>query len=139
MTVKVRAMTRADAVVRQQHARAFFTAAELVSELGDDAGMTNTGNTIGSLAVLAGIAAADAICGATLGHRAAGDSHADAVKLVKQAVPGTNYSAQLRRLIDSKSESQYSTSLITDARAAELMVSAQKLLDGADEVLRSLP
>ena len=132
-------MTRADAVVRLQHAHEFFAAAELVTDLGEDAGVANTGNTVGSLAVLSGIASADAICGAVLGHRAAGDSHSEAVKLLKQAVPGANYPAQLRRLIDSKSESQYSTSLITEARAAELMVSARKLMEGADRVLRKLP
>lgn len=104
---KVRAITRADAKVRRQHAYAFLTAAELVSDLGEDAGMANTGNTIGSLAVLSGIASADAICGAVLGHRAGGDSHTDAVKLLKQAVPGANYAAQLRRLIDSKSFVNY--------------------------------
>lgn len=136
---KVRTMTRADAKVRQQHAHAFLVAAELVADLGEDAGIANTGNTVGSLVVLSGIASADAICGAVLGHRAAGDSHADAVKLLKQAMPGESYAAQLRRLIDSTSESQYSTSLITDARAAELMVSARKLMTGADEVLRALP
>jgi hypothetical protein len=65
----------------------------LVAELGEDAGMANTGNTVGSLAVLSGIASADTVCGAVLGHRAAGDNHAEAVKLLKQAVPGKNYAA----------------------------------------------
>jgi hypothetical protein len=138
LTAKVRVMTRVEVEVRRQHAHAFLVAAELVAELGEDAGMANTGNTVGSLVVLSGIASADAICGAVLGHRAAGDNHAEAVKLLKQAVPGKNYAAQLRRLVDSKSESQYSASLITEARAAELTVSARKLMDGADEVLRTL-
>jgi hypothetical protein len=93
----MRAMTRVEAEVREQHAHAFLVAAELVAELGQDA-----------------------------------------VKSLKQAVPGKNYAAQLRRLVDSKSESQYSALLITEARAAELMVSARKLVDGADEVLRTL-
>lgn len=132
-------MTRADAVTRQQHAHAFLAAAELVTELGHDAGITPTGNTVASLAVLAGIAAGDSICGAVLGQRAAGDSHNEAVKLLRQAAPNANYSAQLRRLTDSKSESQYSTELITDARAAELMVSARNIVAGADAVLRKLP
>jgi hypothetical protein len=73
-----------------------------------------------------------------LPKRAAGDSHSDELKLLKQAAPEANYSTLLRRLIDSKSETQYSASLITEARAAGLSA-ARKLLDGADEVLRSLP
>ncbi|MCC6269651.1 MAG: hypothetical protein IT190_00060 [Microbacteriaceae bacterium] len=132
-------MTRAEAAVRLQHAHAFFTAAKLITDLGEDAGNSHMGNTVGSLAVLSGVASADAICGAALGQRASGDNHMEAVKLLKQDATGTNFAAQLRRLIDAKSESQYSTDLITNARAAELMVSAGKLMDGADEVLRTLP
>lgn len=60
-------MTRAEVTTRQQHAHAFAVAAELVSSLGHDAGMTQLGNTVASLAVLSGISAGDAICGAVLG------------------------------------------------------------------------
>lgn len=139
MSPRRRPMTRAEVTTRQQHAHAFAVAAELVSSLGHDAGMTQLGNTVASLAVLSGISAGDAICGAVLGERAAGESHAEAVDLLRRATPGTNYAAQLKRLIDAKGDAQYSAMLITEARAAELMVSARNLLVGMDAVIRGLP
>lgn len=139
MTPRLRRMTRAEALTRKQHALAFLTAADLVTDLGDDAGVAAIGNTVGSLAVLAGIAASDAICGAVLGERAAGESHTEAIALLRRASPDTNFAAQLRRLIDSKTEVQYSPALITEARAAELLVSARRLVHGAASILRGLP
>jgi hypothetical protein len=70
MPPRTRKMTRTEVRTRAQHAHAFLTAADLVVDLGHDAGIDDLGNTIGSLAVLAGIAAGDAICGAVLGERA---------------------------------------------------------------------
>lgn len=66
MPTRTRKMTRTEVRTRAQHAHAFLTAADLVVDLGHDAGIDDLGNTIGSLAVLAGIAAGDAICGAVL-------------------------------------------------------------------------
>jgi hypothetical protein len=132
-------MTRAEAIMRQQHAEQFLQSAQLIIELGHDDGMPSTGNTIASLAVLAGIAASDAICGAVLGERAAGDNHAEAIGLLRQASRSTSHAAQLRRLLESKTEVQYSTNLTTEPRAEELMVSARKLVEGAKLILRSLP
>ena len=88
MPARTRPMTRADASTRQRHAHAFLNAANLVIELGDEAGIPDIGNTVGSLAVLAGIAAGDAICGATLGQRAAGESHGEAVALLRRSERG---------------------------------------------------
>jgi hypothetical protein len=50
MATRTRSMTRTEATTRQRHAHAFIDAAELVLELGADAGISDLGNTVGSLA-----------------------------------------------------------------------------------------
>jgi len=131
-------MTGREVRTRAQHAHAFLTAADLVADLGHDAGIADLGNTIGSLAVLAGIAAADAICGAALGERSAGHNHGDAVNMLRRTEPGNRLGQHLTRLIDSKTETQYSSLLLSETRAAELLRAARRLVDGMDDVLRAL-
>lgn len=68
---RVEAITRADARARLKTARMYLTAAELiVDEAADEAATVATGN-----AVLAGIAAADAICAYASGDRCRGPDH----------------------------------------------------------------
>lgn len=124
MSRRTKPMTLAEARVRAQHAHAFLDAAELVDQLGHDAGIPEVGNTIGSLAVLSGIAAADAICGAILGERPSGQAHGEAVELLRRTEPGRRLAPHFRRLIDAKTESQYAATLLTDSRAAELTKAA---------------
>jgi hypothetical protein len=131
-------MTQSEAKVRAQHAHAFLIAAALVDELGEDAEIATAGNVIGSLAVLAGIAAADAICGAVLGKRAAGQDHAEAISLLSSTKQGKALAPALRRLIESKTEAQYSSGILADGRSAELVRSATRLVEGMDAVLRSV-
>jgi hypothetical protein len=137
MVSRTRSMTRVEATARQRHAHAFIEAADLVLDLGDDAGIPDLGNTVGSLAVLAGIAAGDAICGATLGRRAAGESHGEAVTLLRQTEPGKRLAASLSRLIDSKTEVQYAATILTESRARDLMKAARRLVEGMDEIMRA--
>lgn len=136
MTPRSRSMTTSYVRVRAQHAHAFLEAAELVEQLGHDAGIPQIGNTIGSLAVLAGIAAGDAICGAILGVRAAGEGHGEAVDLLRATEPGGRLAAHLRRLVDAKTETQYAAAVLTESRAAGLLKAAHRLIAGMDEVLR---
>lgn len=135
MTERRKKMNSADVLARQSHAHAFLDSARLVDQLGVDAGIDPIGNTIASLAVLAGIAASDALCGAEVGERV-GENHADAVKLLRQATPGKSSAAQLQRLLDAKAESQYSPRLVTVARALELTEQATRLVDEMDAVIR---
>lgn len=138
MTVRRTTMTVTDVLSRQSHAHAFLKSAFLIEEFGSDAEIEPTGNTIASLAVLAGIAASDAICGAEVGERA-GENHADAVKLLRQVTPGKSCAAQLQRLLDAKPESHYSPSLVTVSRATELVEQASRLVDEMDSVIRRRP
>lgn len=137
MTSRTRSMNPAEVRVRSQQAHAFLEAAGLVSEFGHDAGIPQIGNTIGSLAVLAGIAAGDAICGSILGERSTAEGHATAVDLLRSTEPGRRLAPHLRRLVDSKTETQYTPALLTEARAADLVKAARRLVAGMDEVLRS--
>jgi hypothetical protein len=131
-------MAPGEARARARHAHAFLAAAELVVELGEDAGIDDIGNTVASLAVLAGIAAGDAVCGATLGERAAGADHGDAVALLKRSRPGAVLAPHLMRLVGSKTEAQYSPALMSAARADGLLTSARRMVDGMDRVLHDL-
>lgn len=124
MSPRTRSMTLVDCRIRAGHARSFITAAELVCDLGEDAGIDATGNTIASLAVLAGIAASDAIAGMTTGERSASESHQEATRLLQSSATGRSVAAPFKRLIDAKSEAAYSPRLFTRARADELLIAA---------------
>lgn len=61
-----------------------------------------------SLAVHAGINASDAVCGARLGERAAGDSHDQVLALLKTAgKDGVEVEKELRRLLPLKTKAEY--------------------------------
>lgn len=132
MTGRLRRITPAEVSVRARHAHAFLDAAELILLLGDDAGIEAVPNLIGSLAVLSGIAAADAICGGSRGERA-GENHLDAVDLLRRSVePGSTAPAQLKRLLTAKSTTQYSGQLIGRVKAFELLTAARRLVECLD-------
>ncbi|WP_195706692.1 hypothetical protein [Paramicrobacterium fandaimingii] len=131
-------MSATDVRTRRDHAHAFLDAAMLIDTLDADTEIEHTSNLIGSLAVLAGIAASDSISGFVLGIRSGGDNHADALKILKRASSaGEKHANHLRRLIDSKNDSQYSALFLTDARARELLTAAQRLVDAMDERIRN--
>ena len=71
-TSRTAACSPAQATTRLDHARAFLDVAELVGEQDDELA---TPNVAASLAVLAGIAASDAVCCAVLGRRSRGQDH----------------------------------------------------------------
>ncbi|HEV2974600.1 MAG TPA: hypothetical protein VGX69_06335 [Solirubrobacteraceae bacterium] len=88
-----------------RHARKFADVAELVAGEGDD---IEYASQAAALAVLAGIAAADAGCCKALGRRSRGRDHHAAVALVEQIKPGGKQAAQsLSRLLRMKDESHY--------------------------------
>lgn len=138
MSARMQRMSATDVSTRATHARAFLTAAELIESLGEDAGIESRTNILGALAVLAGIAASDAICGNALGERAAGENHANAVAILKRATPpGDPAAAQLKRLLDAKTTTQYSPMLLGESKSSELLPAARRLVDGMDAKLRS--
>jgi hypothetical protein len=115
---------------RAAQAKAFLDAARL--QFGDSA----AGNSVaGTAAVHAGIAAADAICGKTLGYRARGESHEEAVDLPMRAIPDAKPSKNLARLLGQKSLAGYSPVMLSDVRTAELIKFAQRLVDSMEAIL----
>jgi hypothetical protein len=121
-----------EARTRLAHARAFADTAELV--LGeDDAGSANVAS---SLAVLAGIAASDAVCCAALGRRPRGQDHRDAVSMLAEvAGVGLDVGKDLARLLDVKDNAQYGTSFLSNKTAALAVKWAQRMIAAVEPVV----
>jgi len=123
----------AEARARLSEARAYLETAELhvASKVPAERKVS------GSNAILAGIAAADAICGLVLGERSSGEDHAQAVTLLTQAVsPATKAPNSLRRLLSEKTPVQYGVQPVSAADAAQLVKWARDVVDAAIERAR---
>ncbi len=80
-----------------------------------------------SLAIHAGINAADAVCGARLGERAAGEDHDQVLTLLRQAGPdGTKVEKELRRLLPLKSKTEYEPDDVAAGVAIKAVERAQR-------------
>lgn len=110
------------AQVRAYAAKALEFAEAAASDL--DAGR-NIAAT--SLAIHAGINSADAVCGARLGTRAAGENHDQVLDLLRQAGPdGTAVERDLRRLLPLKTKAEYEPDDIASPVAATAVERAQR-------------
>ncbi len=89
-----------------------------------------------ALAVLSGIASADAACCAALGRRSRGDDHREAAALLRQIVEGERAAKALLELINLKDTAQYGLIPITKRELTTTLRRARTLLDFAREVLR---
>lgn len=88
-----------------------------------------------SLAVHAGINAADAVCGARLGQRATGEDHGQALVLLRQAGPdGVEVERDLRRLLPLKTKAEYEPDDIAPSAAAKAVERAQRCAAVAQRV-----
>lgn len=122
-----------DAGVRQgrlRKAESFMDAADVIHELAgrdDDAA-----DAYVTLCVHAGIAAADVICCSSLGKHARGESHSDAVELLKAA--DIDASRHLRALLGLKTKSGYSHTPVTTAEARRAGRAATALVEKARRV-----
>lgn len=115
---------------RAAQARAFLDAARL--QLGD----SPAGNSVaGTNAVHAGIAAADVICGKAIGYRARGESHQESIDLLARAVQDATPSKNLARLLGQKSLAGYSPTMLSDARTADLIKYAERLVATMESIL----
>jgi len=124
-------MTRTDVQLRARHATDFLETATDALTLHPD-----RTNVAISNAVLAGIAAADAICGHSLGHAAAGDAHEEATRLLATTGPAAAQQVNdLRRLLALKTNSQYSPRILTDSTAADAIRWATRLTDSMHAIL----
>ena len=80
-------------------------------------------------AVLAGIAASDAICGCRLGRIHRGGDHRGAVDLLKSATPdGKALSLKLARLLDMKDQAHYGIYFVSARKASDAVKGAPEIL-----------
>jgi hypothetical protein len=80
-----------------------------------------------SLAIHSAINAADAVCGARLGHRAAGEDHDQVLVLLRQAgQDGTAIESDLRRLLPLKTKAEYDSDDIAPSIATKAVERAQR-------------
>jgi len=88
-----------------------------------------------SVAILAGIAAADAACCHALGCRSRSDNHHDSEALLAEITPGGKDAAKhLRQLIDVKDTAHYGFISITAAQLKRALRQAQHLVEFAERV-----
>jgi hypothetical protein len=133
MPTRVRSMSPSDVAARQADARSYLDAARMFVESTTQADW----RTAGANAVLGGIAASDAICGHVLGHHSRGEDHADARRLLDRAcTPDTQPGNNLRRLIDEKSNFQYSTTRVTQDRTRGLVTALERLVATMEALAR---
>ncbi len=124
---RVEAITRADARARLKTARMYLTAAELiVDEAADEAATVATGN-----AVLAGIAAADAICAYASGDRYRGPDHRAAADHLERVTGDKTLGRTLRELVDLKDAGHYGISNVSRTNATKALRRATRLVDAA--------
>lgn len=92
-----------------------------------------------SLAIHAGINASDAICGARLGERAAGDSHDQALALLRTAgKDGIEVEKELRRLLPLKTKAEYEPDEVAAGVATKAVERAQRCVSIAQTVASSM-
>lgn len=88
-----------------------------------------------SLAVHAAINAADAVCGARVGQRSAGQNHDDALLLLQQAGrDGAAIEKDLRRLLPLKTRAEYEPSAVAEGVAAKAVERAKRCVSIARTV-----
>lgn len=112
-------------------ARAYLDVAELVLDEPeqDEYSIVATGH-----AVLAGIAASNAICCQRLRGRHRGDDHRGAADLLRTATPdGDRPANTLRRLLDLKAAAHYGVIPVAPGRASDAVGWARRLVERAQE------
>lgn len=133
---RVSACDRHDAQTRLTHAQKFLEVAELVAGVAVDD--LEYASVAASLAVLSGIAAADAASCFALGQRSRSQNHHDAEALIAQiAGDGKKAAAELRRLLNIKDQAQYGVIHVSGDNLRGAIRRAEYLVKFAERVLQS--
>lgn len=89
-------------------------------------------NVAAGLAVLAGIAACDAICCTRLGYRHRGDDHRGAAEVLRRATPdGAELARTLLRLLDLKDAAHYGVMVVAARKARDALRWSTHLVEKA--------
>ncbi len=122
-----------DARKRLADAEKYLEVAELVSS--EDS--LESHNVATGLAVLAGIAAADAACCKALGESSRGPDHRDAASFLRQIAPGGEAAANnFERLVGLKDKAHYSFLNVSEQDQTGALRRASQLIAFAREVLQ---
>jgi len=129
---RVVSCTPAQARARREQAKAFIDVAEMV--LSEPATQTDP-HVAAALAVLAAIAATDAICGLRLGRYSRGQDHDTAAALLEAVdLPDHTLPTKLRRVLATKDNVHYSPRLISKTEAQALVRQARVLVDACERL-----
>ena len=126
MTGRTRACSDAIQTGRLEKATEFHDAAALVGDVSPNAAV--------ELFVLAGIAAADAICCKRLGVHAKGENHNEAVDLLENADPGS--AKYLRTLLSMKSKVAYTHQSVSKDDRKKASRAASSLVEEARRIAK---
>jgi len=122
-----------DARRRRQHAQRFLEVAEIAADEHEQD--PEYASVAVSLAVLSGIAAADAACCRALGERSRGQDHHEAERFLERLTDGKEAARELRALLDLKDEANYGFFDLSAAELRRALRRARSLLEFADRVL----
>lgn len=139
-TGRTKACDPGDARERLTRAREFLSVAVLVAGEHLDDDDLNLSGVAASLAVLAGIAASDAVCCTILGRRSRGSDHRHAVHLL-QAVTriGPDMAKDLDRLLALKDNAHYGILGLSDGDADRAVRWAGRMVDAATTAVIDRP
>jgi len=119
---------------RLAHAKSFLDVAELTADVDDPS--LEYGSVAASVAILAGIAAADAACCQVLGRRSRSDDHHHAEALLLEITPGGKRAAgQLRKLITLKDAAHYGFVSMSTPQLKQSIRQARQLVEFAENAL----
>jgi hypothetical protein len=129
---RVTRVTPEQARTRRAQSRAFLDVAELVL---DEPATRSETHVAAALAVLAAIAAADAICGLRLGHHSRGQDHRQAIDLLATVdLPDPSLPAKLGRVLAAKDNAHYSPRLVSASDARGLVAGARALVEASERL-----
>lgn len=120
---------------RYEHAQRFLETAEVVLE---DTTHRGYANVAGVLAVLAGVAVADAACCAVLGRHHRGDDHRAASELLREVADvGNQMARDLDRLLAIKDKASYQSGYLSRADARKAVGWARRMIEDGTGVLQT--
>lgn len=131
-TARTENCTKGDARTRLSQAKLYLSVAEMVvsEEPGEEATIA-TGN-----AVLAAIAAGDAICCATSGSRYRGPDHRFAADHLEKVTSDKRLGSLLRDVIDLKDGGHYGLANVRVTKAKSAVRKARQLVEEAEKYVR---
>jgi hypothetical protein len=118
-----------DARTRSRVARTYLKLAQIASATGEP----EARNAAAGNAVLAAIAASDALCCRRLGRRSRGQDHTVAATLLAKISPdGAKLARDLTSVLAVKDTAHYGTTFLTEAKLKAALRSAAHLVEAAE-------